>query len=865
MKRWVKYLLAVIAALVVLGICWEAKGQGCPDDYGCALYYRSDIWPRSGLRGYWRFDMGVQGDSLRGEGDFETWTGPEGGCTDCPTGWICSCASGDVDQESTIIYNFDRSLFIEPGAAYAPVVGKTMTFEANRCYQISWCHYGEAATEDFAVVATNAAFTDIYDWSTDTWGGGPTTTFVNIPASQTCARFQLNNGPVEKADYLIGFSVTSGDGDGVYVDQFRVERLNACNITGSMGNVLTNSVTSDPLLGHSEVLLPRVGTGPAGKSGMKTDGVDDHLLCADADCPMDPILWDSRGYFSVGCRVVTDTVATGSDYLITKWTSGGNQRSWRVYRSTAGLVFSISDDGTNFDENVVNVFVVDAFHNFVSTFDPSGGAGACENILYYNAHQTDVNATMTECAPFNSTADFQIGAVEGIATWSGSMLECAMWQRKLSAIESNKYISPHFPATNHGDGFWIDTCSQAAPHATCSTQICRPGTPNECQAEGTGVQACFGQYTEQLDNNYFGSFTGDDSNPDIADWLETEESGDGTAVIAAYRADVFYADVAVRMTTTGTTSYARLDQCVPVSSSTAYYGYALLKKLSGVISGALIGVVEYSDGACANYVTEQVLFAGDIEKTWKTYGDAFTTDGTTNSVVFRVFPYQVAADFLVGAVSLKAAPYHTPFIPCASGAAPCTATSRQYELHNPLSDFIEAEQKYGYEDGFCADAWVWTPWAGDDGINRYILNVPSTAGSNNRWSLQKHDADILVFSIYDSAGGLRQYYTGADSTNWPTGEWKYIEACSNNSDNVLVARHYNAGNSTWYDWATAAGAGTGIQDGQATDLHIGHLSNTNYLDGYTPKIHVSPYPTGNFVWPQKGWNNGRPPVNGRPY
>jgi len=441
-----------------------------------------------------------------------------------------------------------------------------------------------------------------------------------------------------------------------------------------------------------------------------------------------------------------------------------------------------------------------------------------------------------------------------------------MWEKELTAIEANKFISPHFPATNHGDGFWVDTCSQSAPHATCSTQVCRTGTPNECQAEGTGVQACFGQHTEQLDNNYFAAFSGDDSNPDFADWTETETAGDGTASVTAYRAMTKHGNVAVRLKTTGTTSSVELSsECLTAGVGSDIYGEASALAIdeSTILE---IGVVEYSDVACSGSLAITYLHLGSINGVWNTFGDSKSTwDGSANS--YRLFARvrNQTGDVLIDALSVKEASYRTPFIPCPTGSGTCTATARDHRLHNPLSDFDETTQKYGYEDGFCASAWVYTDWVGDDGIAHYVFAVPGTAGNNNRWHILKDAADNLIWRIYDNAGDDRRVYLVLTGVTWTAGNWKYVEVCSNNSDNTIEGRFYNEANSTWYDLGSIAGVGTGIQAGQSTDLHVGHLANGSYLDGYQNRIHLSPYPTGNFVWPMKGWNSGKPPVNGRPY
>lgn len=863
MKRWQKYALAAFIVLAILGIAYEAKGQGCPDDYGCGYFYRSDIYSRDGIRAEFRLDPGVQGSALIqevDEGDYETWTGAEGGCSDCATNWTCACAgTSDVQSETTHIYKTSTSMEMADGDNEA-LAYYTFSLVANVAYQVSWCHLGDTGgQEDFTFTIRDAGSTDYYNFATDAWqGGAAQVTYTNIAGTWVCVNHYVTTGVAAKTDYQLRLLTTSAN-DTIYVDNFQVQRLNFVNVTGSRGNVLSVPVTSDPQWGHSEVLLPRVGTGPAFKTGMELDGVNDYLSCADADCAMDPILWEGGGFFSVGCRLVTDTVAAGVDCIIGKWGAAG-VKSWRICRSANGLNFYITDDGTNVDFNTVVMFNIDTLHNFVSTFDPSGGSGACENNIYYNAYQVDVDATMTECAPFNSTVNFEIGEAFG-TFWSGSMLECVLWQRELSAVEANKFISPHFPATNHGDGFWVDTCSQAASHTTCSTQVCRDGTPNSCQSEGSGSMAIFGQFTELVIDNSLETYAGDPSVANWTDWTETEVAGDGTSAITAYLADTIHKDASARLAITGTTSSAQIDQCIACSDSTAYYAYGKFKEISGA-STMDFYVEEHDDGTCTSLVATNAIATNvDIPEVWTEYGDGFTTTGTTASCKFIVLSDTTASDFLVDFVSFKAASYRTPPVENPSGGVSTTYNSRQYELHNPLSDYCQSEGADCYLSGFCAAVWFWTPWV-DDGVNHYILVAPPTAGNNNRWHIQKAVDDGVYFRVYDGAGNERYVFLLATGTNWTANGWKYIEVCSNNSDNVVSGRWYNVSNSTWYAMGGLVGAGTGIQSGQATDLHIGHYVNTSYLDGYQSEIHISPY---SAIFPQEGFNGGRPPINGAPY
>jgi len=137
------------------------------------------------------------------------------------------------------------------------------------------------------------------------------------------------------------------------------------------------------------------------------------------------------------------------------------------------------------------------------------------------------------------------------------------------------------------------------------------------------------------------------------------------------------------------------------------------------------------------------------------------------------------------------------------------------------------------------------------------LRVPGTAGNNNRWQLQKNADDSIYFQLYDDVAALRQINSLAiTDISWTAGDWKYVEACSNNSDDTIAAHWFNNANQTWYDLANAAGAGTGIQDGQSNILYVGHSGGNSFLDGYQSEIIISPY---SDIYPNLGFNSGNPP------
>jgi len=895
-RRVITLVVLAISVGLLLPIVQVKSQPSSSGDYGAAFFYRSDIWPRDGLVEHWTFDSGVQGDVRNGEGDFETWTGTEGGCTDCPAGWNCDCTSwgGEIDQETTYIYSLDSSAKLTASGLLHSLIYYTESLAANTAYQVDFCYMGDAGTEDLLFVITNGAMNDSYNFAIDTWTAPATwLSIANVGTTWSCVTAYVVTGVAAKASYLWGFAAETTDGNHFYVDHVRVQKLNAVDITGDRGNVLSIPVTSDPQWGHSQILQARTGTGPAYKTGMHMDGVDDYLFCSDSDCDMDPVNWAGGGYFSVGCRVMTNTVAAGTDYIITKWNAGGNQRSWVIYRQGANIAITISDDGINTDANLAAMFTADVLHSFVSTYDPSGGSGACESNLYYNASQVDADATMTECVPFNSTADLQIGATVGSSTWSGSILECSLWEKELTAVEANKYISPYFPGTNYNDGFYVDTCSQTASHATCSIQACRDGTPKVCQAEGTGVMAIFDQASNLPENNSFEANSGTDDTPDFDDWQELGTgSGDVNCPgsLTAYHADKVHGDSSMRMKLrsifmdpanrflggtvkdypTCSTYVWVASECLNTSKNDTTFSMKI-KALSDTIAttsnlnGFYVYVAQYTAG-CASKLQDNFFEYDPKKGDWEDF--IFTLESSDWNASAAAYYLSIVAnsgwniDILVDDVQITETPYKVPWAHVPAGGGVVTYNNRQYELHNPLSDYCESEGDDCYASGFCASAWVYTDWAGDDGVGRRILFVPGTAGNNNRWDIRKDAANNLQFYFYDNAAAIRNYGVAVTGVNWTAGDWKYVEVCSNNSDNVLLGHHYNVGNSTWYTWSNAAGAGTGIQNGQSVELHVGHQSNASYLDGYISEIHISPY---SDIYPNKGFNNGVPPVNKHPY
>lgn len=261
-------------------------------------------------------------DELLGSvGDFESWQGSHANCTDCPTGILCDCTLGDIVQESSIVYTGSTSVEMQTAYAYVPYIIQYKTWEANKCYQVSWCYYGNDGTEDVLFGVGRLDLADTYDPSSDTWTAPITgMNITNAPASWTCESMFVNVGATEKPAgnaYGWGIMATSANGTAIYVDNVRVKEFADC-LTG---------VSSPAKL--------------ADRHGYDFDGSNDYFQLT-----YTPSAFTPAGDFSAVFYGQAHTVA-GGDAIVGVYKGGNNQISWLMYRYEADVIGYVSDDGTS--------------------------------------------------------------------------------------------------------------------------------------------------------------------------------------------------------------------------------------------------------------------------------------------------------------------------------------------------------------------------------------------------------------------------------------------------------------------------------------------------------------------------------------
>lgn len=836
MKRL--FLLVLVAIMPYLAFAQN------PNVYLSGDWSQSTAYPKSGLI----FDMVVDalqsGDMTSDQGNMESGA-VGGGCTYCPTGFTCICSdASNMLQETSKVWKNNASIKSVMGATGNSSVLWTLDLEANAAYQITLRYAAlTGGFEDFRIQLYHGA--QSYDFSTDTWGGAAVASYNNIGSAWATTNLYVNNGAIARAGAVIWISSISIN-QTIYFDDVQIHRLRSTGPTSAIGPYVMNpAVTADPVFGNNPSGQMRFADGPARATGTYFDGVDDKLSCTDAVCG--GLFYPTQSW-TQACKFQTGSNTAGA---IWSQDDPSGSRGWDTTFAIGYLYSYIF--GPSGNSYVSRVATSNVISSYVTQYTPVAD-GSSLLTMYFDGQAP--NTISNALYPMNNaTSDFLIGdRVSGATPFVGSIYHCSLYNKALDAIDASKWINPYFSGNNFNRGSYVTTCTQAASHATCSYENCRDGTPNACQAEGTGVEAIFGQQTELCPNNSFEANTGSDHAPLFTYW-------NVSGVATAYRGESKHGNIALRTHVTGVGNATVIDtDCISATSSTAYYGSFSGKQLM-TRGGSLVHLIlrEFSDAACATFVDNLFMVNGwsapQLSTNFSELGGTVTTGVGINSVQLEVQVYNGAPteqDILIDTVSLKAGSYRTPWVHN-SGAGTTTYNARDYRIRNTLADPIASTGAYPYATGFCTGGWFWT----EGSATRGFLEAPGTAGNNNRWFVSMNNPTELDFAIFDSAGNYRFQYMGSvNDTNFTSGTWKYIEACSSNTGTLSV-HHLNTNNNTWYDWPIPDNVGTGIQTGQTDYIKVGR---EGALDGYVHKIFVAPY---NATYTFTDFNNGRSPP--RPY
>jgi len=472
--------------------------------------------------------------------------------------------------------------------------------------------------------------------------------------------------------------------------------------------------------------------------------------------------------------------------------------------------------------------------------------------------------------PLPSASEDVIGAFAVDSDFGLSTIEeVVIWDKALSAIEASKYNNPYFPAGKISDGFYVTDCNQDASYARCSSEKCVNSAPYACHAEGTGTMAIFDSNTCLLTNNSFEYFNGTEEAPtDFFSYSITKTVGDGTAEVISYSADSFHQKRSTRMKITGTTARTAIDyMCMVPGVGDDMYVYAYMKILSGN-PDFNINIIEYDDFACAgNAVKTTAIEPTTLQRdVWQRIGGGKTAvSWIGSSYIFELELKNSEADILVDFPQLfdnttVFYPANVYFPPVYSFLAPTSYVLRDYSVHNPLADYDGENKRYAFTAGFCMSAWVYD-WAVNDDMTHYMISFDGVGIGNTIevYELRAGGTNYVLFRIVDSVGNVTEKLRVATATSWTPGDWKYFEVCFNNN-HVDFAHHYNANNSTWYNWDTV-GFNLAVSLSTVGDLVLGSGGVSTSLNGYISEVQVSPY---SATYTNNGFNNGRPPSNNKP-
>jgi hypothetical protein len=183
------------------------------------------------------------------------------------------------------------------------------------------------------------------------------------------------------------------------------------------------------------------------------------------------------------------------------------------------------------------------------------------------------------------------------------------------------------------------------------------------------------------------------------------------------------------------------------SGTGPWYVRCFAKKTSGTASCGLL-LTEYSDGACATYVTGKWLTSpplSDVPVTWTPIGKSFSSSNTIGSWIITLACNPATAVTSWDACELYPGTELKDSL-CVNDAdttAACDAsiTSGTYQLSATKNWHISKT--------------VSTPYDWSDTSGSFLFYIPPTAGDNNKMNLYINN-DALYWEVYTSAGVQKQ-------------------------------------------------------------------------------------------------------------
>jgi hypothetical protein len=500
------------------------------------------------------------------------------------------------------------------------------------------------------------------------------------------------------------------------------------------------------------------------------DGTNDWLSRAD-DGTFEP-----AGDFSVQC-VITPYDVAGAEYLIGKYESESNRRSWMLWINADDVYFDLSDDGAAGSSLAKTTSIAAYRPAFVTASYDYVSAGSSVASIYIDNLSTATDSSF-EGPAYDGTASFGIGSADfdhatGAANeFYGEIHFCrfldgtvlteaqhdagfAQWQGRASTYQGN-YVSvssaapPAIVATDPASGvqpFILDNPANSLNIGEVS--------------DGSGGLMGAAAIQNDIERSSIETYA--------TGWTLTGNHGDGSYAWAQENTHVAHGGVSAKITLTGTTSYGYATPgCMTAAiGNDAYLSY-WAKELSGT-SNMIVQIEEYDAGDCTSYLGAIVIVNNvRASTTWTKYGGAVGSgdwDASTSSYKMLFYSYQSASAMVWDAFQFRDGASNPVDAYCFADTDASAACNHVIPELTPNPN--------------TAGTWhvkmnARIPYACSDASSDYLMRIRGTSGTENRTNFYLH-ADTVAADVYDSAGAAKSTsVAGACNadTDFEVGLWR---------------------------------------------------------------------------------------------
>lgn len=478
-----------------------------------------------------------------------------------------------------------------------------------------------------------------------------------------------------------------------------------------------------------------------------------------------------------------NVLRSGTDFVVSKWQTSGNQRGWQVYFDGTDLKFVMTKDGATTQScshaglptfGTVNVFIT---YDYVT--DGTSVMRCC----------VDGSCTTAAGKPgpvHNSTASFMFGGNrEGVSKGKVGINYSAYYDGKVLSDDEMDTMIAQWSGVMASDGSQVVTNTSATPPAVwtapgvlgdgflvdMSANMTQIGSP----ARGSGGLQGSPDITNFVHRSTFETCT-QNGNTEPDGWTVTETPNAGTADAYCSTADYAHGLQGIRLDTTVDGQISIASNCMTSGIGSDIVATAWAKKLSGTSN--FTGLIhEHNNPSCSGPITQTTILGPvDVSISWeKLEGKlpAATWDGATQGYYLEITVDTTASEVILDAVQIIQDDEYTDAYCGADTDASAVCNANIYDYQTTLTAGqwdIRAEVR-NPED-----------WATATTPERYIHFTPGTAGDNNRVDFMI-DSDLVYCDVYTSAG-VQKTSSVAAAGNANT---DYSVGCYHHADGRIAA------------------------------------------------------------------------------